>query len=304
MSRVRHSTEIDGDEPWRWEDQRWRTIVDKVRAGRSLKPAIWKDGAKAAVAISFDSDHETSTLRWGDTSPGKLSQGQYGGRAAIPRIRKLLAKYGIPATFFVPAVVAKIHPDEQRALVDEGHEIGIHGWIHELNSELPLEHERDLMLRASDTLTEISGKRPVGMRTPSWDFSQNTLALCREMGLLYDSSLMADDEPYELLEDGEPTGLVELPVEWIRDDAVYFNMDRFSGLRPYTAPSAVLEVFKAEFDGAYAENGLFLLTMHPHMIGHRSRIAMLEALLQYIRAHAGVWFATHAEVAAYCKENA
>lgn len=291
-------------EPWQWPDESWQVIVDKVRAGRSLKPKSWKDGAQVAVAISFDSDHETSTLRWGHSSPGKLSQGQYGGRVAIPRIRELLARYDIPATFFVPAVVAKIHPDEQRGLVDEGHELGIHGWIHELNSSLPPADERDLMMRAADVLEKIGGARPVGMRTPSWDFSAHTLAICREMGLLYDSSMMADDEPYELLEDGKPTGMVELPVEWIRDDAVYFNMDRFSALRPYTPPSSVLEVFMAEFDGAYEEGGLFLLTMHPHIIGHRSRIRLLEELIQYIRSHTGVWFATHADVARYCKDNA
>ncbi|MFX4221550.1 MAG: polysaccharide deacetylase family protein [Thalassobaculum sp.] len=291
-------------EPWQWPDARWRAIVDKVRAGRSLKPQTWKGGGRCAVALSFDSDHETSTLRWGHTSPGKLSQGQYGGRVAIPRIRKLLAKHDVKASFFVPAVVAKIHPDEQRGLVDEGHEIGIHGWIHELNSKLPPADERDLMMRAADVLEQISGRRPVGVRTASWDFSEHTLAIAREMELLYDSSLMADDEPYELLEDGKPTGMVELPVEWIRDDAVYFNMDRFSALRPYTPPSSVLEVFKAEFDGAYAEGGLFLLTMHPHMIGHRSRISLLDRLIEYIKGHDGVWFATHAEVAQYCKDNA
>lgn len=292
-----------GDEPWQWEDARWRRMIDKVRAGRSLKPATWKGEAKVAVAISFDSDHETSTLRYGDNSPGRLSQGQYGGRVAIPRIRRMLEKYSIPATFFVPAVVAKIYPDEQRALVAEGHEIGIHGWIHELNSELPPQDEREMMLRAADVLEQISGFRPVGMRTPSWDFSQHTLSICREMGLHYDSSLMADDDPYELLEDGEPTGMVELPVEWIRDDAVYFNMDRFSALRPYTAPSAVLEVFKAEFDGALAEGGLFLLTLHPHISGHRSRMPVLEELIRYIRSHTGVWFATHSDIAAYCSEH-
>lgn len=234
------------EQPWQWEDARWRTIVDKVRAGRSLKPATWKGGAKAAVALSFDSDHETSTLRWGQSSPGKLSQGQYGARVAIPRIRALLERHGVPASFFVPAVVAKLHPEEQRALVAEGHEIGIHGWIHELNSQLPPANERELQMRAADALEKITGVRPVGIRTPSWDFSAHTLAISREMGLLYDSSLMADDDPYELLEAGEPTGMVELPVEWIRDDAVYFNMDRFSALRPYTPPSAVLEIFKAE----------------------------------------------------------
>ena len=296
--------QVPDQEPWQWPDARWQAIVDKVRAGRSMKPKQWKDGARVAVALSFDSDHETSTLRWGDSSPGKLSQGQYGSRVAVPRISRLLDSFGVKATFFVPVVVAKLHPEEMRGLAGEGHEIGIHGWIHELNSKLPPKDERDLQMRAADELERIAGVRPVGIRTPSWDFSQNTLAISREMGLLYDSSLMADDEPYELLEDGEPTGMVELPVEWIRDDAVYFNMDRFSALRPYTPPSSVLEVFMAEFDGAYEEEGLFLLTMHPHIIGHRSRIRVLEELIRYIRSHTGVWFATHAEVAQYCKDNA
>jgi len=298
------SEKSESELPWQWEEETWRAIVEKVRAGRSLKPPAWKNGAHVAVALSFDSDHETGTLREGENSPGKLSQGQYGSRVGIPRIRNVLAQYEVPASFFVPAVVAKLYPEEQRALVDEGHEIGIHGWIHERNSILPPEAERDLQLRAGDVLEQTCGVRPVGIRTPSWDFSPHTLAISREMGLIYDSSLMADDEPYELLEDGEPTGMVELPVEWIKDDAVYFNMDRNSGLRPYTPPSAVLEIFKAEFDGAYREGGLFLLTMHPHFIGHRSRIRVLEALIEYIGGHEGVWFSTHAEIAQYCLDEA
>jgi len=114
---------------------------------------------------------------------------------------------------------------------------------------------------------------------------------------------MADDDCYELLLDGQPTGVVELPVEWIRDDAVYFNMNRFAALRPYTPPSAVLEIFRREFDAAYAEGGLFQLTMHPHIIGHRSRMMILEELIQHIRAHTGIWFATHADVVRYVKQG-
>ena len=79
---------------------------------------------------------------------------------------------------------------------------------------------------------------------------------------------------------------------------------RFSALRPYTSPSAVEEIFRAEFEGAYSEGGMFLLTMHPHVIGHRSRIALLDRLVLHIKNHPGVWFATHEQVARWCKENA
>ncbi len=291
-------------EPWQWPEATWRGHVNKVRAGRSLKPKQWKNGARCAVALSFDSDHDSIPLREGITSPSPLSQGEYGARAAMPRILKLFERYGIKGSFFVPAVVAQLYPDEQRRVVAEGHEIGIHGWIHERNSLLPHAAERELQMRSADVLEKIAGARPVGIRTPSWDFSPYTLSITREMGLLYDSSLMADDEPYELLEDGVPTGIVELPVEWIKDDAPYFNMVRFGAIRPYTPPSGVLEIFRREFDGAYQENGLFLLTMHPHISGHRSRIQILEELIGHIRGHAGVWFATHREIAEYCKANA
>ena len=114
----------------------------------------------------------------------------------------------------------------------------------------------------------------------------------------------ADDDPYELDSDGEPSGIVELPPEWIRDDSVYFNMQRFSALRPQMPPSGVDEIFRAEFDGAWNENGLFLLTLHPHIIGHRSRIGVLERLLRHIKAKGSVWFATHEEIALWCKAQA
>ncbi|MGL4324681.1 MAG: polysaccharide deacetylase family protein [Beijerinckiaceae bacterium] len=290
---------MDTLQPWEWPEQEWRRRVDQVRAGRSLKPASWPGGARCAVALSFDSDHDTNELRDGGNSIGRMSWGQYGTRVGIPRILEILKREDIKASFFVPAVAAKLYPDEQRRVIAEGHEIGLHGWIHELNSVLPEAIERDLHMRAADALEAITGVRAVGMRTPSWDFSPSTLKIQRELGLLYDSSLMADDDPYELVENGEPTGIVELPVEWIRDDAPYFNMNRFQALRPYTPPPAVLDIFIREFDRAHADGGLFLLTMHPHVITYRSRIFILEELIRHIKAKGDVWFATHAAIAAH-----
>lgn len=286
---------------WNWSEERLRTRLNRVRAGRSLKPGHWPEGKRCAVALSFDSDHETYELRDGGNSISALSQGQFGPRQGVPRIRALLAKEAIPATFFVPAVSAIMHPDEQRALIDDGHEIGLHGWIHELNTRVDAVTERELLLRSADTLEKIVGVRPVGMRTPSWDFSDHTLRIAMELGLLYDSSLMADVDCYELLADGAPSGVIELPVEWIRDDAIYFSTDVSSSLRPQIAPKEVLDIFIREFDAAFDEGGIFQLTMHPDTIGHRSRMWLLESLVTHIQTHESVWFATHGDVVRHVK---
>ena len=296
MSEVTRAGEA-GEQPWAWDEQRWRGHVDRVRAGRRLVPSAWPEGAAVAVALSFDSDHETIPLRNAETHPGKLSQGEYGSRAGVPRILRLLDHHRAPVSFFVPAVSALLHPQDISDCVTAGHEIALHGWIHEWNTALDRATERDLLFRSIDVLERLSGSRPVGIRTPSWDFSEHTLDLIREAHLLYNSSLMADDEPYELLANGEPTGIVEIPVEWIRDDAPYLTMDRHTGIRPYTPPRDLLQIWIDEFDQARAAGGLFQLTLHPHVMGHRSRIVVLEQLLEHITSSGGVWFARHDEIA-------
>jgi peptidoglycan-N-acetylglucosamine deacetylase len=157
--------------------------------------------------------------------------------------------------------------------------------------------ERELILRALATLERLTGVKPVGYRAPSWNFSPNTLRILRELGFLYDSSLMADDRPYELLENGERTGVIELPVEWILDDAPLVDPQ---GQR-YSAPRDLLQVYIDEFDRAWEERGMFLLTVHPHIIGHRSRILVLEKLIEHIMSKGGAWFATHQQLAEHVK---
>ena len=288
-------------EPWNWTDEEVAEAVNRVRAGRDLNPASWPGNARVAVLLSFDVDTETSWLRNGDTSVGGLSQGQYGSRVALGRILDLLDEHGIPATFFGPAVSFTLAPEMIPAIQASGrHEIGVHGWIHERNAELPREVEARLLRRAVERMTELMGNRPVGYRAPSWNFSANTLDLLLEMGFLYDSSLMADDRPYELTADGEATGLVELPVDWILDDAPLMNPlgDRYSN------PRDVLQVYKDEFDIAYDEGTTFVLTMHPKYIGHRSRIVVLRELIEYIGARPDVWFGTHEAAVRWVRHQA
>jgi peptidoglycan/xylan/chitin deacetylase (PgdA/CDA1 family) len=285
--------------PWEWAMEEVSRAVGQVRAGPSLAPSGWLGGARVAVALSFDPDHETVALRDGDTGVGALAAGEYGSRVGAPRILALLESSGIPATFFMPAVSALLHPEEVSAYVGGGHEVALHGWIHERLDQLSPAEERELAHRSADALERLCGTRPVGLRTPSWDFTGSTLGLIQELGLEYDSSLMADDEPYEILQDGQPTGVVEIPVEWVRDDYPYLASGRLQ-----EAPRQVLGVWRDEFDAAYAAGGLFQLTCHPHVIGHRSRLVVLEELIAHIRSHSGVWFATHAEVARYVRPPA
>lgn len=279
-----------------------RTIANRVRAGRSLQPTTWPNGARVAVSISFDVDNDTIAIARNETpSISAMSQGEYGARVGLRRVVELMARHEIPASFFIPAVSLVINPDIVDVIQASGrHEFGVHGWIHELNTELDAETERELVTRAVTYLTEATGSRPVGYRAPSWNFSPNTLNIVKGLGFLYDSSLMADDRPYELMQDGEPTGIVELPVEWILDDAPLMNPRGSS----YTPPRELLQVYIDEFDKAYEEGTLFLLTTHPHIIGHRSRIIILEHLINHIQAKGDVWFATHQQIAEYVKEQA
>lgn len=286
---------------WEWSNDTIMKVVNAVRAGRSLLPKQWPNGARVAVAFSFDVDNETVSLRFAEPTIGALSQGEYGARVALPRIVSLLDRNRIPATFFIPAVSLMIHPDMARVIGASGrHEVGVHGWIHEMNTALPGNIERDLVKRAKEYLTKATGKAPVGYRAPSWNFSPNTLAIVRELGFTYESSMMSDERPYELMQDGKPTGVVELPVEWIMDDAPLFNPQG----NAYANPRDVAQVWMDEFDRAWDEGTVFLLTMHPHISGHRSRIVALDMLIEHMKRKGSVWFATHREVAEYAKQQA
>jgi peptidoglycan/xylan/chitin deacetylase (PgdA/CDA1 family) len=271
-----------------------------VSAGRRLKPQAWPGGARVAVSLSFDVDNATATLSTGVLDYEVISRGEYGAVDGLPRILRLLDKHKTPASFFIPAVSAALHPRMIKEIQASGrHEIGVHGWIHErlplLNDE---REEQRLLTQSIELLTKAMGKRPVGYRAPSWQFSFWTMKQIKEAGFTYDSSLMASDDAYELLLDGERTGIVELPIERILDDFPYFGGGA-NGSDP--SIETVYEVFKSEFDVAYEERGLYLLTMHPHIMGHRSRVALLDRLIQYMKTKPGVWFATHEQVAQQVK---
>ncbi len=260
----------------------------------------WPGGYRCAVVLSFDVDAESPMpYRYPNTwldGLGEFEQRTYGPRRGVPRILDLLAKRGKTASFYIPAYTLRRYLEMTESIVEAGHEIGCHGDIHELVDHLSPEEEEAVLVRSIEAITQITGDPPVGYRSPSWELHRRSPAILRRHGLLYDSSLMGDDRPY-LIKTGDGP-LVELPVQWLLDDAVYFRATPPPGTARYLAhPGSVAETWIAEFNGIAAEGGCYILTAHPWIIGRPSRMAALEQVIDHIQGRSDVWWTTCAELA-------
>ena len=259
---------------------------------------MWSNGAKCAICLSYDFDAESLWFETFDQqTPSPLSRGEYGGRVGIYKVHDLMTKHKIPCTYFIPAWVALNYPKECQMVAKAGNEIGYHGFYHESVKKLRIDRERDLMKRGMAILTEVTGYTPRGNRSVPFDMGPNTAKLLQEMDFIYDTSMMGADNPYFIKVDGKGSDIVELPVSWELDDAPFFIFSYFPYMSGLWPPSTVYEIWSQEFEGAYREGGLFLLTMHPQIIGRRSRLIMLEKLINDIRRRPGIWWARHIDVA-------
>ena len=283
-----------------WSDEKLLSTVNAVSAGPSLLPKTWPNGARVAVVISFDDDTQSYLLRSGGTEPTALSAGDYGARTGTPRVLAMLDRHQIPATFFVTGVDSLIHPELVPSLLKSGrNEIGIHGWIHEYPPGLDSEAEEERLLdKAIARIASLTGKKPVGYRAPSWAFSAWTMDLVKKKGFLYDSSLQSAEVPYEILQHGTASGVLELPIDWTLTESVYLGAE---GHMP--SPDLLFANYREEFDVAYKEGTTFILTLHPYLGGHRSPMEHLDALITYMQSKPGVWFTTCEGLARYVNQQ-
>lgn len=260
------------------------------------------------VALTFDYDAMSVWIGGlGPNSPSAISRGEFGPQA-VRRIMALLVEHDIKATFFVPGHTAMAFPKTVEDLVTAGHEIGHHGWVHENPAGLDIDRERWVLDKGLEALDRIAGIRPSGYRSPGWDLSPNSIALLKEYGFRYDSSMMGSEyEPYwcrigdewsatEAYKFGTPVDLVELPVSWMLDDFLYFEYVALpNGYLPGgQSPRAVLQSWIDEFDYLYDRvgEGIFIPTMHPQVSGRGARILLLEGLIRHIAGKPGVTFGT------------
>jgi peptidoglycan/xylan/chitin deacetylase (PgdA/CDA1 family) len=264
---------------------------------------MWPDHIRCAVALTFDLDAESVWLADDPANanrPAVLSHGRYGPRVAVPLILDLLERHAVSTTFFVPGQVAETHGETIRALLDAGHELAVHGYTHTPPAEMASEEDEERHLLRAKAALEHFGVSAVGYRAPAWDVSPHTIHLLNRHGFTYSSNFMDDVRPYH----HPDTDIVELPVHWVLDDAPHFWFDRDTWEKKIATPSEVAEIWQAEFEGIYELGGLFVLTLHPQMIGRPHRLHMLEEFVQTVAAYPGVWFATCREIAAHVRSVA
>jgi peptidoglycan/xylan/chitin deacetylase (PgdA/CDA1 family) len=260
---------------------------------------IWPDDVRCVVMLGFDVDGVSGAINRDPDSarlPSLMSMREYGPSVATARILRLLDDYRIKASFYIPGYIAETHEDLVLDVRERGHEIAHHGYMHEPPATLSKEQEEAVLDRGSAVIERITGDRPRGYRSPSWELSEHSLSLLAERDFLYDSSLMGDDIPYTV--DANGSDLVEIPVQWELDDAPYFTYAPSLGIRGIMAsPEQVYQVWSAAFEGAHHYGRMFALTMHPYVIGRPGRLRMLRRLIEYMREFPGVEFARAVDVA-------
>lgn len=261
---------------------------------------MWPDGFASAAAFSFDFDAEELWIGEDPDNagrPGVLSQGTYGARRGVPELLGLLDRCETRATFFIPGRVAERHPERVREIISAGHEIGHHGYTHRSPTRLDRVEEKDELDRGREVL-ESFGVEVRGYRSPSWDFSVHTLELLEEAGFTWSSNLMDDIQPYH----HEGTGIIELPVQWILDDAPHFWFDAVAWNKKISTTGEVRQIWADEFSGIHKLGGSAIFTMHPQIIGRPGRLSFLEEFIGFVKEH-DTWVATCGEIAARAREG-
>ncbi len=225
--------------------------------------------ARATACFTFDNMGEAADVGAGRCSELRAASADPSLAVGYPRVLERLAAHAVRATFFVEGWNGVHHPDAVAEIVARGHELGMHGWVHEPWAELDAATERRLAARATAALERASGARPRGFRAPGGRRSPVTESILAELGYGYDASLGDRMRPGRL-----PSGLAQIPFVWPAVDGFHY-------LRDDPAPAAaVRDQWLARLASVAERGGLFLVVCHAFLTGvDDERLGALDAVL-------------------------
>ena len=275
-----------------------------------------------AYGVDFDAVAGWLGSYGGENSPLDISRGMFAGEVGVPRLLDLFRDFGIRVTWFVPGHSVETFPEQSAAIVEAGHEVGLHGYSHENPIAMSPEQEEEVLDRCIELLEGLTGERPAGYVAPWWEFSAVTAELLLARGIEYDHSLMHDDfHPYYVrtgdtwtkidyskpaghwmkpLVRGRETDLVEIPASWHLDDMVpLMFMKTVPNSQGFESPRVVEETWRDAFDWVYRKHdyAIFPMTIHPDVSGRPQVLAMHERLFAHMSSKPGVRFVTMRDIA-------
>ncbi|KAI0484049.1 glucose 1-dehydrogenase [Xylariaceae sp. FL0804] len=245
-----------------------------------------------------------------------VSRGIFGANAGLDRLLKFFGRHDVKATFFTPSHSIVSFPDQLAKVRDAGHEIGLHGYMHENHSMLSEDQQRKVTAKSIEVHRAFTGKRPRGWAAPYWDVSPVSMRILEELGVDYDHSLMHHDcLPYWAADAGAdavhtdyardpdewmvpmrrhtPTRVVEIPANWDVDDWPPLNaMPGRAGSHGFVNPRDVQQVWEDQFDFLYGEHDTFVfcISIHPQVSGKAKTMPMHERFIEFLKRHEGVEF--------------
>ncbi|KAJ6007650.1 polysaccharide deacetylase family protein [Penicillium herquei] len=293
---------------------------------------------KIALSIDFDAlSHWLGSSAHPDNKMSDYAYGIFSGQIGAFRVLDLLRKNNLEdkVTWFIPGHTMETFPDAARAIIASGAEIGLHGYTHEDIYSLSEEQERDVLLKCVELATTLTGKRPVGYRSPVYTLRESTLQLLRENGFLYDSSLSQHDSQVSFAPNDPPLKPIDLsqpaaswmqpttfsPCEYSHDQPMlveiptgFYNEDMmpmtffptFPNSKGWVSTRIVEQMWKDKFlwllENSKGPDGLpefvFPVLLHPDCSGMAHIIGMIDRFVQWLQSFgSAVEFCTHEEIA-------
>ena len=285
---------------------------DMVGYGRNPPHPHWPGDARIAlqIVVNYEEGGENAVLHGDPASETFLSEiigaapfegrrhmsmesiYEYGSRAGFWRLMRLFEERGLPVTMFAVGMALERHPDAARAMVALGHEIASHGWRWINYDQIDEATEREHMRLAIESLTRLTGQRPLGWYTGRT--SERTQRLvAEEGGFLYDADSYADDLPYWVKVEGKDHLIVPYTLDT--------NDMRFATAQGFNTGDQFFAYLRDAFDTLYEEGAtapkMMSVGLHCRLAGRPGRIAGLKRFLDHVERHEKVWVCRRIDIA-------
>jgi allantoinase len=285
---------------------------DLIGYGANPPHPKWPDDARLALQLvmNYEEGGELSVLHGDDSAESFLhevvgtpslkavralnveSVYEYGSRAGFWRLMRIFAERDIKITVYAVGMALERNPEAAAAIVAAGHEVASHGWRWIDYQFVSEEEERTHMRRAVESLTKVTGSRPLGWYTGR--VSPNTRRLVvEEGGFLYDSDAYNDDLPYWVVVSGKR----HLVIPYTFDN----NDMKFGTAQGFNTGDDFWRYLKDAFDVFYTEGAtapkMMSVGLHMRLTGRPGRVAALARFLDYVLEHDRVWICRRIDIA-------